>query len=193
MSQIFKYDPSKITVSFGGLKFDGYGLRVEEVRRSPWRVMLDLRFAELVYRDACEAGTRTADEVTRLLAICNDLRDELAVDVREDSHFADVELSLDRRKLSAPTTRAEDIAWSDLGASAWVARQIKRRVWRFLAETPMVRPSQLVEEVRRQLTATGHHVDDVQIVAQYHDEIEVRYTARRPIQTVTIRGHVEIG
>lgn len=130
---ILHYDPGKITITitFGGVKIEGFGLRVEEVRRSPWRVMLDLRLAELVYRDACEAGTRTADEVTTLLRICNDLRDELAVDVREGSHFADVEVYRCAHS-SEPTTRADDIPWSDLGAGAWMARQLRRRIWRFL-------------------------------------------------------------
>lgn len=195
MSRIFKYDPSKITVTFGDLKFD----EIAEVRRSPWRVMLDLRFAELVYRDACEAGTRTAAEVTALLAICNDLRDELALDVSARSHWDQPgapETEFDP-SLSAPTTSAETAPWSyqiRFGAFGSASRRLKRRIWRFLAETPLVTHDALVAEVRAALEERGLEVVDVQIGAQLHDEIEVRYSARAPghIQTLNVQGFVEI-
>lgn len=50
------------------------------VRRPPARVLRDLAFAELVLRDAIEEQSRTPAEVTDLMAIANDLRDELAPD-----------------------------------------------------------------------------------------------------------------
>lgn len=42
------------------------------------------------------------------------------------------------------------------------------------------------------LEASGLVVEDVALGLQVHDELQIHYRARQPIQSVTIRGRVEI-
>lgn len=161
--------------------------------RSPWRVIQDLHTAELVYRDACEEGRRTADEVTALLAICNDLRDELELVEAPTRHPRDAGHN-HRHGIQMVTTAAADVPWSFDIAGAEIRSALNRQLRRLVFGEPKVTYARIDREIRDVLVAHGLEPLDVHVEMPVHDELRITYSARRAgaIHQVNLRTVVEI-
>lgn len=161
-------------------------------RRPPARVLRDLALAELVLRDAIEEQSHAPDEVTDLMRIANDLRDELGAGEWSPAPVRLIEERPDRRcGLHHATYDVRDVPWRYVPPTR--VRRFQRELEAEIRDvtTPYVgalmRPDTL-DRIRAEIAARLRELEitNVQVaVAMAYGQLDVRYVvATDAIQSI---------